>query len=40
MGFRVKVLETDSSYKLKFFGDSQREVNEFLQLCDLPEFSF
>ena len=40
MGFRVRVIDTKRSYKLEFIGDTQQEVDEFVQLCDLPEFSF
>ena len=40
MGFRVRIIETKRSYKLEFIGDTQQEVDDFVQVCDLPEFSF
>lgn len=40
MGFRVRIIDAKWSYKLEFIGDTQQEVDDFVQLCDLPEFSF
>ncbi|MFX1470575.1 MAG: hypothetical protein ACFFB8_18165 [Promethearchaeota archaeon] len=36
-GFRVKIIETERSYNLEIFGDKQEDVDEFVELCNLPE---
>lgn len=37
-GFRVNITETEGYYKLEFFGDTQKEVYEFVELCNHAKF--
>ncbi len=37
-GLRVKITKTEALYKIEFKGDTQREVDEFVELCKLPQF--
>ncbi len=39
-GFRVKVLEVKEGYKLEFYGDTQQDVDEFVELSNLNTLHF
>jgi hypothetical protein len=39
-GFRTNRIETPKGYKLIFFGDTQKKVDTFVELCNHPDFTF
>ena len=38
-GFRINRIETPNGFRLIFFGETQKKVNEFVEICSLPDFS-
>lgn len=38
-GFRTNRIETPKGFKLIFFGDTQKKVDRFVELCSHPDFS-
>lgn len=37
-GFRVEIQKTESGHRIKIFGDTQREVDDFMTLCVYNKF--